>query len=146
MKITRRDFVKTAGSATVASLVLGDKVMAAAKRRYAIVGTGERAIGMWGRPLLSEYSDLIEFVGLCDINHKRVEVAKKMLGVSSPTFTDFDRMCEQTKPDLLMVTTVDGFHSQYITRALDRGIDVIDRKSTRLNSSHRSLSRMPSSA
>ncbi len=127
--ITRRDFVKTAGSATVASLLLGDKAMgAAAKRRYAIVGTGERAIGMWGRPLLSDFSDLIEFVGLCDINHKRVEVAKKMLGVSSPTFTDFDRMCDQTKPDLLMVTTVDGFHSQYITRALDRGIDVMTEK------------------
>ena len=127
--ITRRDFVKTAGSATVASLVLGDTVMAApAKRRYAIVGTGERAIGMWGKPLLSDYSDLIEFVGLCDINHKRVEVAKKMLGVTAPTFTDFDRMCDQTKPDLLMVTTVDGFHSQYITRALDRGIDVITEK------------------
>ena len=59
--------MKTAGSATVASLLLGDKAMAAAKRRYAIVGTGERAIGMWGKPLLTDYSDLIEFVGLCDI-------------------------------------------------------------------------------
>src|SRR5262245_31445584 len=105
--ITRRDFVKTAGTATVASLVLGDKAMAATKRRYAIVGTGERAIGMWGRPLVTDYSDLIEFVGLCDINGKRVEVAKKMLGVTAPTFTDFDRMCDQAKPDLLMVTTVD---------------------------------------
>ena len=65
---------------------------------------------------------------MCDINGKRVEVAKKMLGVAAPTFTDFDRMCDQTKPDLLMVTTVDGFHSHYITRALDRGIDVITEK------------------
>ena len=123
--------MKTAGSATVASLVIGDNAMAsvnAAKRRYAIVGTGERAIGMWGRPLLSDYSDLIEFVGLCDINGKRVEVAKKCWVLAAPTFTDFDRMCDQTKPDLLMVTTVDGFHSHYITRALDRGIDVITEK------------------
>jgi predicted dehydrogenase len=37
-------------------------------------------------------------------------------------------MCDQVKPDLLMVTTVDGFHSEYIARGLDRGIDVITEK------------------
>ncbi len=131
--VTRRDFVKTAGTAAVASTVLSDSALGAittptAKRRYAIVGTGDRSIGMWGKPLLQEYSDLIEFVGLCDINPKRVEVAKKMLGVSCPTFTDFDKMVNETKPDLLMVTTVDGFHSNYITKGLDRGIDVITEK------------------
>ena len=72
--------------------------------------------------------DLLEFVGLCDINPKRVAVAKKMLGVDCPTFTDFDQMCDQAKPDLLMVTTVDGFHSSYIARGLDRGLDVMVEK------------------
>jgi predicted dehydrogenase len=131
--VTRRDFVKTAGTAAVASAVLTESALGAvttptAKRRYAIVGTGDRSIGMWGKPLLQNYSDLIEFVGLCDINPKRVEVAKKMLGVSCPTFTDFDKMVNETKPDLLMVTTVDGFHSNYITKGLDRGLDVITEK------------------
>jgi predicted dehydrogenase len=37
-------------------------------------------------------------------------------------------MVEQTKPDLLMVTTVDGFNSNYITKGLDRGIDIITEK------------------
>jgi predicted dehydrogenase len=130
-QVNRRDFVKTAAAATAASLVIGKTSLASAptaKRRYAIVGTGDRATTMWGKPLLADYPDLIEFVGLCDINPKRVEVAKKMLGVSCPTFTNFDQMIDQAKPDLLMVTTVDGFHSHYIAKGLDRGLDVMTEK------------------
>jgi len=130
-ELTRRDFVKTAGAAAVASLVLPDDAVGAVsapKRRYAIIGTGDRATSMWGKPLVENYGDLLEFVGLCDINPKRAEAAKKMLGVTCPTFTNFDRMCDEAKPDLLMVTTVDGFHSNYIVRALDRGIDVMTEK------------------
>lgn len=129
--LSRRNFVKTAGTAAVASLVLTNSSLAsvsAPKRRYAIVGTGDRAIGMWGKPLIKDYPDLLEFVGLCDINPKRVAVAKKMLGVDCPTFTNFDQMCDQVKPDLLMVTTVDGFHSNYITKGLDRGLNVMTEK------------------
>jgi predicted dehydrogenase len=131
-RVSRRTFVKTASTAAIASAVLSDsslaRVSAPAKRRYAIVGTGDRSITMWGKPLLERYSDQLEFVGLCDINPKRVEVAKKMLGVSCPTFTNFDQMCDQVKPDLLMVTTVDGFHSNYIVRGLDRHLDVMTEK------------------
>ena len=83
---------------------------------------------MWGRPIAQQYADVAEFVGLCDINPLRVEVAKKQMGVSCPTFTDFDQMIDKAKPDLLMVTTVDGYHSQYIVRALERGIDVMTEK------------------
>ena len=131
-RVSRRTFVKTAGTAAIASAVLTDsslaRVSAPAKRRYAIVGTGDRSITMWGKPLLERYSEQLEFVGLCDINPKRVEVAKKMLGVSCPTFTNFDQMCDQVKPDLLMVTTVDGFHGNYIVRGLDRRLDVMTEK------------------
>jgi predicted dehydrogenase len=130
-RVTRRDFVKTAGTVAVASLVLTDSSLAAVtspKRRYAIVGTGDRGIGMWGKPLVKDYPDLLEFVGLCDINPKRVAVAKTMLEVNCPTFSDFDQMIDQAKPDLLMVTTVDGYHSNYITKALDRGLDVMTEK------------------
>ncbi len=48
------------------------------------------------------------------------------MGVDCPTFTNFDQMCDQAKPDLLMVTTVDGFHSNYIARGLDRGLGCDD--------------------
>ena len=138
MPPTRRDFLKTTGAgalAAAATLHPGTPAFAQAatpplkpKRRYAIVGTGVRGLGMWGRPLLSRYAEAVEFVGLCDINSKRVELAKESLKVSCPTFTDFDRMCDTVKPELLTVTTVDAFHAEYIVRALDRGIDVLTEK------------------
>jgi predicted dehydrogenase len=133
--LTRRDFVKTAGGAVAASAIATNPAAGAqqARRRYAIVGTGDRATGMWGRPIADQYADIVEFVGLCDINRKRVEVAKQMMGVNCPTFTDFDVMCDKARPDLLMVTTVDAFHSDYIVKALDRGIDVLTEKPMVIN-------------
>ena len=83
---------------------------------------------MWGRPILRDYPDLVEIVGLCDINPLRVEVAKKQMGASCPTFTNFDDMLTKAKPDVVMVTTVDAFHSQYLVRAMERGVDVMTEK------------------
>jgi predicted dehydrogenase len=128
--VTRREFVTSATGAAVGALVAGQAAGAAvqAKRRYAIVGTGVRAIGMWGRPILRDYPDLVELVGLCDINPLRVEVAKRQMGATCPTFTNFDEMLTKAKPDLLMVTTVDAFHSEYLVRAMERGVDVMTEK------------------
>jgi predicted dehydrogenase len=129
--ITRRDFVKSAGSAlAMTSLAAIAPPISGANtpRRYAIVGTGDRSSGMWGRTIKQRYSDVVEFVGLCDINPKRVEVVKGMIGAQCPTFTNFDEMCEKARPELLMVTTVDAFHADYIIKALDRGIDVMTEK------------------
>jgi predicted dehydrogenase len=133
---SRRDFVKVAGAAAVgaslAPLGIADLGLRAApaKRRYAIVGTGDRGSGMWGRDLVQRYPDLLEFVGLCDINPKRAVVARDYIGVSGcPTFTNVNEMIDKAKPDLLMVTTVDGFHHEYIIKGLDTpGLDVMTEK------------------
>ena len=130
-ELNRRDFIKAAGTTAAASLLATSPALAAinsARRRYAIVGTGHRGTSMWGRPLVERYSDVIEFVGLCDINPKRVAAGKELIGVDCPTFTDFDRMCAQAKPDVVAVTTRDSVHVEYITKALDRKIDVITEK------------------
>src|SRR5438093_10334896 len=122
---SRREFVKVAGSAALGASLFNVDLLAQppSKRRYAIVGTGDRGSGMWGRDLVRRYPDLLEFAGLCDINPKRAIDARDYIGVTCPTFTDFEEMIEKAKPDLLMVTTVDGFHHEYIIKALDRGID-----------------------
>jgi len=124
---TRREFVKAAGSAALGASLLDVDAFAqpSAKRRYAIVGTGDRGSGMWGRDLARKYPDQLQFVGLCDKNPKRALAARDFIGASScPTFTNFDEMIEKAKPQLLMVTTVDGFHHEYIIKGLDRGLDV----------------------
>ncbi len=127
---TRREFVATTGAAAVGALVSGpaDAAAAQARKRYAIVGTGVRGIGMWGRPIVDRFNDVVEFVGLCDINPLRVEVAKRRLGVNCPTFTSLDEMLDKTKPTHLMVTTVDAFHGECIVKALQRGVNVITEK------------------
>jgi predicted dehydrogenase len=74
------------------------------------------------------YGDLVDLVGLSDVNPIRVETAKRLMGASCPTFTSFDEMMDRARPDLLMVTTVDGYHSEHIVKALDRGVDVMTEK------------------
>ena len=124
--------MKTAGAAAAGSFVLGSGAALAsvrpARRRYAIVGTGDRATSMWGRDLAQRYPDVLEFVGLCDINPKRAAVARELIGVDCPSFSDFDEMMDKARPDLLMVTTVDGFHRDYIVKGLQRGVDVMTEK------------------
>lgn len=130
-RLNRRDFVKTASTAAAASLLLGGSALATPqtkRRRYAMIGTGHRGSSMWGADLAKNYADVLEFVGLADTNPKRMAAAKEMMGVDCPTFGSFDELVARAKPELLMVTTVDSTHAEYITRALDLGIDVITEK------------------
>lgn len=129
----RRDFLSSTAAAAAAvslspsfSSLLGAQTPR--KRRYAIVGTGGRGGGMWGRGVAQKWGDTVEFVGLCDPNPERAKVVQQQIGTSAPIFTDFDRMVAEAKPDLLAVTTVDCYHADYIIRALDKGIDVITEK------------------
>ena len=129
--INRRDFVKVGGAAAASVMLAGTmaaSVTPLARKRYALIGTGHRGTSMWGKDIFEKYANEVEFVALCDKNIKRAEAGKKLIGASCPTFTDFDEMVAKTKPDLLMVTTVDSTHSEIITRALAKGIDVITEK------------------
>ena len=51
-----------------------------------------------------------------------------MLNVSCPTYTDFDKMMKETKPNLLIVTTVDGTHHEFIIKGMEYGADIITEK------------------
>lgn len=99
-----------------------------AKLRVALVGTGVRGISFWGRRLVEQYSDILEFVGLSDINPGRLQFGKEFIGADCPTFVDFDEMLDKANPDLLIVTTVDSTHHQFIIKGLDKGIDVLTEK------------------
>jgi predicted dehydrogenase len=127
-RVTRREFVTVAGGAAIAALAPGAGRSAAARKRYAIVGTGIRGSTMWGRGLTARYADVLEFVGLCDVNPLRAEAARRAMGVSCPTFTRLEEMLDTAKPDLLCVTTVDATHTDCIVAALERGVDVLTEK------------------
>jgi predicted dehydrogenase len=132
--LSRRDFVASSSKTVAGALFFNHlpesflATPAGSKRRLAMVGTGHRGTGMWGKNVLASYGDIIEFVGLCDINPGRVETARSMMGVSCPTFTDFETMITKTRPDTVIVTTVDGTHHRFIASALGMGCEVITEK------------------
>jgi predicted dehydrogenase len=95
------------------------------RKKIALVGTGSRGTKMWGKSVIEAYSDVVEYVGLCDTNPGRLEAAKQYMGATCKTFTDFETMMSETKPDILIVTVVDALHDQFIIRGLELGCDVI---------------------
>lgn len=129
--ISRRDFLQKSGL-VVASGVLFPAFSTfgkpKAKMRVAMVGTGSRGASMWGRDVLKSYSDIVEFVGLCDINEGRVNTVKAGLGLSCPTFTDFEKMMKEVKPESLIVTTVDATHHEFIIKGMEMGANIITEK------------------
>jgi predicted dehydrogenase len=132
MKQTRREFITKSGTAVAATAIslnsLSQASAAPKQLRIAMIGTGSRGTFTWGKPVVENYSDVVEIVGLCDINPKRVESAKSLMGIKVPTFVDFDRMIKEVKPDSVVVTTIDGTHYRYIIRALELACDVITEK------------------
>ena len=98
------------------------------KKTYAIVGAGGRALGMYAKPLASDFTDVAELVGVCDPNPERARYFIDTACPGTPLYTDFGSMLAERKPDTVLVTTVDAFHDEYIIRALDFGCDVITEK------------------
>lgn len=128
-QLNRRQFLATSGLATGALLATPTYAMTNRnKRKLALVGTGIRGTTFWGKRILEQYADLVEFVGLCDINPGRLDFGKSYIGADCPVFTDFDLMMTTVKPDLLIVTTVDATHHEFIIKGLDLGCDVLTEK------------------
>ena len=50
------------------------------------------------------------------------------MGVDSPLYTDFDKMMRETKPDTLIVTTMDSTHHEFIIKGMEMGCDIITEK------------------
>jgi predicted dehydrogenase len=104
------------------------------RKRYALVGTGHRA-GMFVRAITDTYRDYAELVGLCDLSQTRMDwynhqLADRLGLDPIPTYLadHFDQMIAETKPEIVIVATVDFTHHIYITRAMELGCDVICEK------------------
>ena len=132
---SRRDFLASSAAALGAaglSVISPGRALGGQERgqkqRVALVGTGGRGSSLWGRDLLKNYGDVLELVGLCDINPIRLQYAKEYMGAGGPTFTDFELMIKETRPDTVIVTTVDSFHAKYIGLAMQAGCRPVSEK------------------
>jgi predicted dehydrogenase len=104
------------------------------RTRYALVGTGGRS-WMFTQALLQDYTDVAELVALCDTNATRMAYYNSMFKsklsaapVRAFDASEFDEMVAKTKPDTIIVTSIDRTHHDYIIRALEAGCDVITEK------------------
>ena len=108
--------------------------MTTRKKRYALVGTGGRA-KMFVDALASTYCEHNELVALCDLSQTRMDWYNDLLAETHdhpavPTYQAdaFDQMVAETKPDTVIVTTMDSTHHEYIIRAMELGCDAISEK------------------
>src|SRR5262245_30235566 len=90
------------------------------KKRFAIVGTGSRA-AMFIDAICGTYADSTELVALCDLSQVRMnfynrhlETAYQFAPVPTYPATQFEQMIRETKPDTVIVATMDATHHQYI--------------------------------
>lgn len=50
------------------------------------------------------------------------------MGVKCPVFLDFEKMVKKTAPDLVIVSTMDSTHHEFIVKGLEMGCDVLTEK------------------
>ena len=134
MTIDRRTLIVSAGGVALGLAALGTSGARAndARKRFAIVGLGSRA-RMYQGAITGQYRDNNELVALCDTNPGRLELAVRSAASADArpeayAAADFDRMLAEAKPDVVIVTTPDATHDDYIVRALDGGCDAITEK------------------
>ncbi|MFC5289701.1 Gfo/Idh/MocA family protein [Actinokineospora guangxiensis] len=104
------------------------------RRRYAFVGTGHRA-QMYFDSLLGAHNAVGVPVALCDTNPTRVEYYQRLFtaaGGSGPLpvypAERYAAMLRETRPDAVVVTSVDATHADYAVHALDNGVGAIVEK------------------
>jgi Predicted dehydrogenases and related proteins len=97
-------------------------------KKYAFAGASYRGFYMYADNLSKHFEDCAQIVGIFDPNQKRCEFYVKELGKNIGIFSDFDTMIQKSKPDIVIVTTVDRYHHEYIIRAMELGCDVITEK------------------
>ncbi|EJJ28783.1 Gfo/Idh/MocA family protein [Rhizobium sp. CF142] len=98
------------------------------KRRFALIGTGNRGTTMWGKDLLAGWREHVDLTAIVEKNSLRGERARTMIGSNAPIYENIDSMLSEQKPDLVIVCTPDHTHDDIVVRALESGIDVITEK------------------
>lgn len=116
------------------------------RKKYVQVGIGARSY-MYTDAIVYEYAEHNELVGLCDSNQGRMDVRNRRFTEGNPfspeypkapavkTYLaeDFDKMIAEQNPDVVIVTTPDCYHDEYIVRAMELGCDVITEKPMTIN-------------
>ena len=88
---------------------------------------------MYTQAITTRYTDHADLVRYADTNRPAWNAARPIFPPVTPTCrctgpTSSPRMIRRTKPDVVLVTTPDVTHSDYIVKAMGAGCDVITEK------------------
>ncbi|HVU35675.1 MAG TPA: Gfo/Idh/MocA family oxidoreductase [Opitutaceae bacterium] len=104
------------------------------KKRYVLVGTGGRAISFI-EPLVTRHREHAELAALCDASPTRLEhynalLAERLGDHAVPVYPAdrFQEMLREQRPDVVIVTSKDSTHHDFIISAVRSGCDVITEK------------------
>lgn len=103
------------------------------RQRFALVGAGARA-EMFVRALVLDHPNTAELVAFADVNQARMNAHNDWLAelgfdpVSTYPAADFGEMLAKERVDVVLVTSVDRTHDEYIVAALRADCDVITEK------------------
>ncbi len=107
------------------------------KTRYAICGLSVRGIYHFVMPLLGRnhsggpnFDRTSELVAVLDIDEARVREFYRKAGIEIPFYLpkDFARMVKEARPDVILVSSRDSSHCEYIVKGLRSGCDVVVEK------------------
>jgi predicted dehydrogenase len=119
---SRRDFMKTAAAAGVATALSQNRVYGANERiRLGVIGTANRGGQIMDAALKHEAA---EIVALCDVDTAAMEKAKQKLSGEPALFQDYRKLLEQPDIDAVLVATPDHWHALQTIHACEAGKDV----------------------
>ncbi|MBR7108070.1 MAG: Gfo/Idh/MocA family oxidoreductase [Lentisphaeria bacterium] len=101
-------------------------------KKVALVGASMRASAFIG-VLRKNFADAYQIIGVMDIDPGKMKGFCETYELDVPKYTDFDKMCDELAPDMVIVTTVDVYHAEYIIKALDRKIACVSEKPLCIN-------------
>ena len=141
---TRRSFIRKA--ATLAAAVSATRFVrtpvygqnqapsanvAGANNRIAVgyIGCGAQGMAHVGHQKQFKQENNIVQAAVCDLYHKRLDVAKKTIGVGDADgYTDHRRLLERKDIDAVVISTADNWHAQCSIDALEAGKHVFCEK------------------
>lgn len=95
--------------------------------KIGLIGASTR-VGSFLRVLRGKFAEKHTVTGIFDCDPGKMKGFCEVHKLDVPCFTDFDEFCQQAAPDMVIITTVDATHAEYLVKCLDRKIASIVEK------------------
>ena len=97
-------------------------------RKYILIGTGNRMIEMFLKPIITDYQSYAQIIAIFDINITRAKYVSSLIPYTVKIYSDLNLLFDENDADYCIIATVDFMHEEYINEALKRNIKVICEK------------------